>query len=229
MKVISLIAGMFLPILIAGCSKTNTTTENDTPSASPDAAPAQPASPATPAAAPVASTAPTAPASGVPTPRELAPPGVFYLVETARIETTDGISGLPPGTGVKLLHDDVYLTPAGEARLRPDQITNDMALARAARNADRAAQAAAQARIAADGAVITARERADATGPGTAQPQAAADAPATTPTATPAPLGSSLSRPQDVLNSTHSSTKDKVYNDSQGTYWKDVYGRKHYF
>ncbi|HSI15860.1 MAG TPA: hypothetical protein VK961_27680, partial [Chthoniobacter sp.] len=78
-----------------------------------------------------ATTNPTSTTSA-PAVAELAPPGVFYLIEAARIETDSGVTGLPPGTGVKLLHDDVFLTPAGQARLRPEQMTNDMVLARKA-------------------------------------------------------------------------------------------------
>ena len=58
------------------------------------------------------------------------------------------MTGLPPGTGVKLVREGVYLTPAGEVSLRPEQITNNLAVARQARDADRAAQAALTARSA---------------------------------------------------------------------------------
>lgn len=184
---------------------------------------------------PAATTSETAPAPTPATPTstpiaaELAPPGVFYLIEAARIETDSGLTGLPPGTGVKLLHDDVYLTPAGEARLRAEQLTNDMTRARKALAAEKASQNAAQARIAADSAIIAERARVEAQS--TPQPvPATASAAAFPPVATPTPLGSSLSRTVDPLNTTHSSTKDKVFTDPQGRkYWKDIYGHAHYF
>ena len=72
----------------------------------------------------------------------LAPEGVFYLIAAARVETNDGIIGLPPGTGVKLVRPGIYLTPAGETPLPPEQLTNDMDIARQARDSDRAAQSA---------------------------------------------------------------------------------------
>jgi hypothetical protein len=176
-----------------------------------------------PADGPVNAAAPVAP--------ELAPPGVFYLVSEVRLETDSGITGLPPGTGVKLLHDDVYLTPAGEAHLTAEQLTNNLAVARTARDADRATQTAAQARIANEGAVANARARAEAA----AVAGQLADAPSsvtTSPnTATPAPSYSNpLNRATDPLNTTHTSTKDKVYKDAAGRlYWKDIYGKAHYF
>jgi hypothetical protein len=81
-------------------------------------------------------------------PPELAPPGVFYLVQAVRVETDSGVTGLPPGTGVKLVREGVYLTPAGEVQLQPEVLTNNLALARKARDADRAAQAALRTRAA---------------------------------------------------------------------------------
>lgn len=114
-------------------------------------------------AAPAAPEPKTAAAAATPLPApapQLAPPGVFYLIETARVETDSGITGLPPGTGVKLLHDDVYQTPAGEAHLRPEQVTNDMTLARQVMTADRNLQAALKASMASQ---AKAAEQANAT------------------------------------------------------------------
>jgi len=72
---------------------------------------------------------------------ELAPAGVFYLLTPARVETKDGITGLPPGTKVTLVRSGIYLTPAGKVSLDEKQLTNDLGLARAASANDRNAQA----------------------------------------------------------------------------------------
>ena len=101
---------------------------------------------------PPATPAPVAPPPATPPPAtpsaELAPPGVFYLLTAARVETADGITGLPPGTGVKLVRPGIYLTPAGEVALDATRLTNDMAKARAVLSADRNSQAALRAGLA---------------------------------------------------------------------------------
>jgi hypothetical protein len=79
---------------------------------------------------------------------EPAPEGVFYLITTVKVETDAGVVGLKPGTGVKLVRPGIYLTPAGEQPLKPEQLTNDLVIARAARDADAAAHAAIQAMVA---------------------------------------------------------------------------------
>src|SRR5437868_3412110 len=89
-------------LAFASCSKPNQTEE-------PPAA--TPAPIATPARAENISQAPppTTPAPATPSPApQLAPEGVFYLIAAARVETPDGIRGLPPGTGVKLVRPGVY-------------------------------------------------------------------------------------------------------------------------
>jgi hypothetical protein len=237
MKTIPRIAGLFLPIVLGACHKP--AAEND---ASPADTPAPvaivksaPASTA-PAATPLAINQPAAtihaPAAA---PRELAPAGVFYLLAAARIETDSGVTGLPPGTGVKLLHDDLYLTPAGQAHLRADQLTNDMTLARQALASERARQAGAAARVAADGKIIDARNRAETTGSTPAPWLLSNQPPAPSATAPPAPNAlappaSNGSAFTNTLNSTHSSTKDKVYKDQYGReYWKDTQGHIQYF
>jgi hypothetical protein len=96
--------------------------------------------------APTATPAPTPVVQSAP--RELAPEGVFYLIKAERIETPDGIVGLTPGTGVKLVREGVYLTPSGEAAIPADSLTNDMALARQVMKADREAQAAIKTAVA---------------------------------------------------------------------------------
>lgn len=112
--------------------------------------------PATPAPVVVATPPPATP--------ELAPPGVFYLVEAARIETNDGIIGLKPGTGVKLVRPGVYLSPQGEVQLRDDQITNDMGFARRVLMASRQAESATQAAVAVASQEANAQQAAAVTG-----------------------------------------------------------------
>jgi hypothetical protein len=106
----------------------------------------------TPVAVRITTPSPTPVAVAKPPPatpaRHLAAEGVFYLVSWVRIETNDGIVGLPPGTGVKLVRPGVYLTPNGEAPLNDFQITNDLDIARQARDAGLAGKAIANKRLA---------------------------------------------------------------------------------
>ena len=136
-----------LALALASCEKP-ATTQNTEPTPPPAAtpAPATP-SPATPTPAITMATPPPAtPVPATPAP-ELAPEGVFYLIAATRVETPDGIRGLPPGTGVKLVRPGIYLTPAGEVPLDSVLLTNDLAKARAARAAAQAAQAAITQRL----------------------------------------------------------------------------------
>jgi hypothetical protein len=128
MKLIGLTA--VAALAFASCQKQTT---QDTAEATPDPIAESTPSPATPAPVARGTTTPPAP--------QLAPEGIFYLVSAARIETPDGVVGLPVGTGVKKIRDGVYLTPSGEAPLRPEQLTNDLTRARAARDAAVAATA----------------------------------------------------------------------------------------
>jgi hypothetical protein len=136
---------VFSALSLAACNK------HEVVLAPPPATPLPIATPApTPTPTPVAvrSTTPSPTPVAIATPppatpaRRLAAEGVFYLVSWVRIETNDGIVGLPPGTGVKLVRPGVYLTPAGEAPLNDYQITNDLDIARRARDAGLAGQAA---------------------------------------------------------------------------------------
>jgi hypothetical protein len=104
--------------------------------------------PATPAPTPVVAAATPPPETPPPaTPaRHLAAEGVFYLISWVRIENNDGITGLPPGTGVKLVRPGIYLTPAGESPLSANQITNDLDIARSARDAGLAGRSIANQR-----------------------------------------------------------------------------------
>ncbi|EDY21103.1 hypothetical protein CfE428DRAFT_1396 [Chthoniobacter flavus Ellin428] len=73
--------------------------------------------------------------------RELAPPGVFYLLVSVRKDTKDGVVRLLPGTEVRLGKNGKFITPEGEMTLDPGILTNDMAKARVVRRADKLAQA----------------------------------------------------------------------------------------
>jgi len=127
--------------------------------------------PATPIATPPAIAVAT-PQPATPAPR-LAPEGIFYLIVAVNVETKDGIVGLPPGTGVKLVRPGVYLTPQGEMSLTSAQLTNDMDVAREARDTDHARQGALQKRLADEAAAtrhprlrrIQAVQQAHSTGP----------------------------------------------------------------
>lgn len=57
---------------------------------------------------------------------ELAPPGVFYLLTGASIETKGGITGLRPGTKLTLVKPGIYMSPAGKLSLSEAQVTNDL-------------------------------------------------------------------------------------------------------
>jgi hypothetical protein len=140
MKVTGLIAVM-AALAGASCSKPVATTGDE--DAPPPPAAVTTSAPVTPIAAPAPGGAISQTPSATPAP-ELAPEGVFYLVAVARVENADGVHNLPPGTGVKLVRPGVYLTPYGEHPLAAALLTNDLAKARAARDADRAAQDAAR-------------------------------------------------------------------------------------
>jgi hypothetical protein len=97
--------------------------------------------------------------------RHLAPEGVFYLTAWVRVENNDGITGLPPGTGVKLVRPGVYLTPSGEMPLDEKTITNDLDIARRAQGEGVAGKLIASERQAIEDAKAAAME---ATAPGDA-------------------------------------------------------------
>lgn len=135
---ITVLTGPLIALALLGCQKP--------PPAEPLTTPVP--TPATPIPA---TPLPTPPAPATPAPSAtLAPPGVFYLIAAVRVETNDGITGLTPGTGVKLVKPGIYLTPAGEVPLDEMQLTNDMSIARQARDSYRTAQAATHAAMAED-------------------------------------------------------------------------------
>jgi hypothetical protein len=73
---------------------------------------------------------------------------VFYLITAVSVETSDGILGLKPGQLLKEVRPGVYRADANEVTLRPDQVTNDMAIARRFAAQDQRNQAAIQQRLA---------------------------------------------------------------------------------
>ena len=144
-------AGRWLALLIfafafAACEKPSATTES---APEPESRPPPPAVAANPPAAvqpPVAAPAAT-PAPAPPAP-ELAPPGVFFLIAPASLETSEGILGLKPGQQLKLVRPGAYSADGHELALREDQVTNDLAFARAVAAEDARSQAAIRSRLA---------------------------------------------------------------------------------
>ena len=133
--------------------------------------PAETPPPATPApTTPAPSVAATTPPPATPAPKpaptpELAPPGVYYLLTAVSIETADGILGLKPGQGLREVRPGVYSTGTNEMTLRPEQVTNDMGLARRVMTQDRQAQEAIHQRLSSQAPAATAT-------PGNLQPAA---------------------------------------------------------
>lgn len=87
------------------------------------------------------------PALATPAP-ELAPPGVFYLITSVSVETSDGILGLKPGQPLREVKPGVYLAGSNQVTLRPDQVTNDLGVARRLAVQDQRNQAAIQQHLA---------------------------------------------------------------------------------
>ena len=145
------LAGIGLVIGLAGCKKNEVT---DQPAEAPSVATPAPSAPApapTVSAPPVSAPAPATPAPVVqatPAP-QLAPPGVFYLVKAVSIETSDGILGLKPGQLLREIRPGVYRADTNEVTLRPEQVTNDMGLARRLMTQDQAVQTALRQQLAA--------------------------------------------------------------------------------
>jgi len=152
MRKIGLTALAVLALALASCGKPVAQQEPPAPTSEPALNTPTP-TPVPPAPVAVA-TPPPAPEPS----REVAPEGVFYLLTAARIETADGVHGLPPGTGVKKIREGVYLTPQGEAAIDATILTNDMAKARTARDADRAAQYAIRQQGATEAATVAAAQ-----------------------------------------------------------------------
>ena len=134
---------------LAGCNKK--VAQEDAPA---EEAPAPKVAAATPEPKPVAPVAVATPPPATPAP-ELAPPGVFYLISAVSVETSDGILGLKPGQLLKEVRPGVYRADNNEVTLRPEQVTNDLAIARRFAAQDQVNQAAIQQRLATTSAPAT--------------------------------------------------------------------------
>lgn len=128
---------------LGGCKKK--VAEEPPPEETPAATPT-PKLAATPEPKAVAMATPTPPPA-TPAP-ELAPPGVYYLITAVSVETSDGILGLKPGQPLKEVRPGVYRADNNEVTLRPDQVTNDLAIARRFAAQDQRNQAAIQQHLA---------------------------------------------------------------------------------
>lgn len=122
--------------LVAACwkpiAKQERTEVPEEPAATP--APASTPLPASPTPAPVVQTA-------TPEPNYFAPPGVFFLVRQASIETPGGITGLRPGTRLQQTGPNEYTDREGHQLTLPaNQVTNDLRIAHQVVGADAAAQ-----------------------------------------------------------------------------------------
>lgn len=226
MKSPRFLAALILSLATAACHKPvaeNTPTAPESAPAESTPAPAKATPTPAPTAKPVAAAATPAPSA---TP-EMAPPGAYYLIVAARVETADGVVGLTPGTGVKLVRPGVYLSTQGEVKLSDNQVTNNMTLARQAKQQYEAGQAAIKTKIAQEKAAEQARQAAAAQANATAAAAAAATTTNASAPVAPAtaqrPLGSSLDQaPKQPAG--------QIFYDNHGhPYYKDANGGHHYF
>lgn len=198
-----------LALLLTSCSKPKTV---DLTPTEPPAEPAATPSPATPKPVVIATPTPAA--------KRLAPEGVFFLVRSKSVETSDGIIGLKPGTAVMKQPDGSFLAGTQKVELRPDEITNDLDVAARVAGADAQRQAAvrqagaAQAALAAQPTPASAAKPATSSSSSTSSTVAAAPAPAAT---------SSSAFGSAGLGSTHTMTKDGwLWEKNENGDWKRV-------
>ncbi|EDY21198.1 hypothetical protein CfE428DRAFT_1491 [Chthoniobacter flavus Ellin428] len=161
-----------LAVGFTGCKKKEVAEE---PEEAPAAAPASKPKPATPEPNSVAVATPAPKPAATPAP-ELAPPGIFYLVTSVSVETSDGILGLKPGQLLKQVRPGVYKADNNEVTLRPDQVTNDLTIARRVAAQDEQTQAAIQQHLAAVRAASAASSAASAANTSAGSPSSAAAA-----------------------------------------------------
>ena len=249
---------VLMSALLAGCGKP---TAGDVeigspivqqPAATPDPAPSTLATPVITARTAPIPVAP-APVASIPvgtTPVATpAPLGTYFLLTSERLETSHGIIRFKPGTELKLVRPGVYRTSAGEIPLRPDQVTNDVAIAQGIAPKETPLPPPVVARLAPPAAPVmpvaqapqqqpvvpgapVARSVPFVPGPADAVPwkTTSETASAATPVPGAKPMGSSSSLNTLPLNTTHSKTKDNVFTDENGRqYWRDIFGRAHYF
>jgi hypothetical protein len=128
--------------IMSGCKKpAETATE-------PEATPAPNPAPATPAMVAAATPSPEPVQLATPKP-ELAPPGIYFLLSAVSVETSDGIVGLKPGQMLKEIKPGLYQADANQVSLRPDQVTNDLSIARRVATQDQMSQTALRQHLAA--------------------------------------------------------------------------------
>ena len=163
--VLSLIVGF------SGCKKKEVAEEapEEAPAATPTPKPA-------PAPKIAEATPPPKAAAPAPTP-QFAPPGVYFLITAVSVETSDGILGLKPGQMLKEVKPGVYKADNNEVTLRPDQVTNDLTIARRVAAVDQQTQAAIQQRLAASASAPSHSATSNPSGPA----PAAANAPSAEP------------------------------------------------
>ena len=193
------LALLALALAFAACEKPSATSES---APEPESRPPLPAVAANPPAAaqqPVAALAAT-PAPAPPAP-ELAPPGVVFLIAPASLETPEGILGLKPGQQLKLVRPGTYSADGHELALREDQVTNDLAFARAVAAEDARTQAAIRSRLAGPAAKASAAASVAQNQPPSAP--VATDAP-------PAPARAPMGRTALDSNGGVGNTHDKV-------------------
>jgi hypothetical protein len=133
---------------LSGCKK-QVANEEQTPEATPppkQAAATPEAKPVAPESKPVAMATPT-PVPTTPAP-QFAPPGVYYLITSVSVTTSDGILGLKPGQKLQQVRPGVYRADNVEVTLRPDQVTNDLSIAGRLVTQEQQNQAAIQQRLA---------------------------------------------------------------------------------
>lgn len=138
-----------LAIGFSGCKKKEVAEEapEEAPAATPTPKPATPE--------PKIAVATPTPIPATPAP-QFAPPGVFYLLTSVSVETSDGILGLKPGQLLKQVRPGVYKADNNEVTLRPEQVTNDLTIARKVAVQDQQTQAAIQQHLAASAAAAAA-------------------------------------------------------------------------
>lgn len=141
--------------------------------------------PATPAATPVVVVA-------TPEPRYFAPPGVYFLMSAASVETPEGIVGLKPGTRLQKVAPGKFTANGHALDLRESQVTNDLRVAQQVAGADHAAQVALRQAMNAAAAAQTVQATPAATPASTPSNVVATGQPSKPAVTRPSGLGSSL-------------------------------------
>jgi hypothetical protein len=152
--------------------------------------------------------------------KHLAPDGILFLTERVSITTNAGVTGIAPGSKVKLIArdgDKVRVSDGTtEIVVHPSQLTNDLDVARSLAAAERETQVQVTNAIAQQQREYQ-RTRTEQFEELAREQQSRTRQPA------PPRWNNPLDRP------VYNRTQDKKYLDSNGkTYWIDVQGRRHY-